>query len=138
MEMKVTYRQEKNTVISMLTYHFVFCPRYRRKIFELNGVESRFREIVHQICEQNDIEILELECHADHCHLIVNCPSKMSPSEIMRTIKFTTGAQLRTEFSELSKAQNLWTRSYFVCTMNSPSNLKDTIQNYIEMQKKRG
>lgn len=138
MSMKSTYRHEKNTVVSMLTYYFVFCPRYRRKIFDLDDVEPRFREIVHQICEQNDIEILRLECHADHCHLVVNCPPNMSPSEIMRAIKVTTGAKLRKEFSALSRAQNLWTRSYFVCTINNTSKLENTIQNYIEMQKKRG
>lgn len=139
MKIRTTYRHEKNTVVSMLTYHFVFCPRYRRKIFLIDDVESRFQELVHQICEQNDIDILKLECHVDHCHLVVNCPSKLSPSDIMRAIKVTTGAALMKEFSELSKAQNLWTRSYFVCTVNDACNtLEDTIQNYIEMQKKRG
>ncbi|MEB8734182.1 IS200/IS605 family transposase, partial [Bacillus cereus] len=35
------YRRAKTTV-SLLNYHFVFCPRYRRKIFLNAKVEERF------------------------------------------------------------------------------------------------
>lgn len=67
------HEQERKTV-SMVNYHLVFCPRYRRKIFLMDGLESRFKELVAQICEQNDIRILAMECHIDHCHLFVNVP----------------------------------------------------------------
>lgn len=129
------YRRTKTTV-SMVNYHFVFCPRYRRKIFLIDGVEARFKELVHQICEQNDIDILALECHIDHCHLFVNCPPKLSPADVMRIIKSNTGLILRKEFSAFAKVPNMWTRSYFVSTAGSVSN--DTIQRYIETQKTRG
>ena len=117
-------------------FDFVFCPRYRRKIFLIDGVEARFKELVHQICEQNDIDILALECHIDHCHLFVNCPPKLSPADVMRIIKSNTGLILRKEFSAFAKVPNMWTRSYFVSTAGSVSN--DTIQRYIETQKTRG
>ena len=67
------YRRTRTTV-SMVNYHLVFCPRYRRKIFLMDGLEARFKELVAQICEQNDIRILAMECHIDHCHLFVNVP----------------------------------------------------------------
>lgn len=60
--MKKDYRRTKATV-SMINYHFVFCPRYRRKLFLVDGFEARFKELVTQICEQNDIVILAMECH---------------------------------------------------------------------------
>lgn len=41
--MKNNYRRTKTTV-SLINYHFVFCPRYRRKIFDIDGVERRFKE----------------------------------------------------------------------------------------------
>ena len=132
--MKKVYRKTKTTV-SMVNYHFVFCPRYRRKIFLIDGVEARFKELVHQICEQNDIDVLALECHIDHCHLFVNCPPKMSPADVMRIVKSNTGLVLRKEFPEFAKVPNMWTRSYFVSTAGSVSN--DMIQRYIETQKTR-
>ena len=42
----------------MINYHFVFCPRYRRKLFLVDGFETRFKELVTQICEQNDIVMM--------------------------------------------------------------------------------
>ncbi|MFQ4200724.1 IS200/IS605 family transposase, partial [Clostridioides difficile] len=29
-----------------MNYHFVFCPRYRRKIFNIEGLEDRFKILV--------------------------------------------------------------------------------------------
>lgn len=53
----------------MVNYDLVFCPRYRRKIFLIDGVEARFKELVRQICLQNGYDIIALECDKDHCHL---------------------------------------------------------------------
>ncbi|MBQ3962495.1 MAG: transposase, partial [Erysipelotrichaceae bacterium] len=36
------YRRTKTTV-SLINYHFVFCPRYRRKIFNIPGVAESFK-----------------------------------------------------------------------------------------------
>lgn len=132
--MKNNYRHE-NTTVSMVNYHFVFCPRYRRKIFLIDGVETRFKELVLQICETNSIVILAIECHVDHCHLFVNCPPKLSPADVMRLIKSNTTAKLRQEFEQLSKCPTIWTRSYFVSTAGNVSN--ETIRRYIETQKTR-
>lgn len=129
------YRRTATTV-SMVNYHFVFCPRYRRKIYLIDGVEVRFKELVHQICEQHELDILALECHIDHCHLFVNAPPQVSPAQIMLWIKGGTAVVLREEFSALSRTKQLWTRSYFVSTAGEVSS--DTIQRYIESQKTRG
>ena len=50
--MKRNYRRTKTTV-SMINYHFVFCPRYRRRLFLVDGLETRFKELVAKICEQS-------------------------------------------------------------------------------------
>ena len=119
----------------MVNYHFVFCPRYRRKIFLIDGLEARFKELVVQICEQNGIDILALECHIDHCHLFVNAPPTLSPAEIMKLVKGTTGSILKKEFFSSGNAR-VWTRSYFVSTAGEVSNA--TIERYVKEQKTRG
>ncbi len=124
-----------NTTVSMVNYHFVFCPRYRRKIFLINGVEDRFKELVRQTCAQNDINVLAMECHIDHCHLFLNCPPKLSPSDIMRIIKTNTSRALLSEFEAFKHAPTLWTRSYFVSTAGNVSN--EIIKKYIDEQKTR-
>lgn len=132
--MKKSFRRTKTTV-SMINYHFVFCPRYRRKLFLVAGFETRFKELIAQICEQNDIVILAMECHIDHCHLFVNAPPTLSAAEIMKIIKGNTSRILKQEFFPDTVMQ-MWTRSYFVSTAGDVSN--DTIQRYVEEQKTRG
>ena len=53
---KDIYRRTATTV-SLIRYHFVFCPYRRRKIFLIPGIEDRFKELVRDICAENDIEI---------------------------------------------------------------------------------
>lgn len=119
----------------MINYHFVFCPRYRRKVFLVDGFEARFKELAAQICEQNGIEILAMECHVDHCHLFVNAPPTISPSDIMKVIKGGTSSVLKQEFFDYPEKMHLWTRSYFVSTAGEISSA--TIQGYVESQKMR-
>jgi len=128
------YRHTKTTV-SMINYHFVFCPRYRRKIYLIPKIEERFKELVNFKCKELKIEIIAIECDKDHTHMFLNCPPHLSPSDIMRYIKGYTGKILREEFKELSKMPSLWTRSYFCSTAGNVS--AETIKKYIENQKKR-
>lgn len=132
--MKNEYRRTSTTV-SMLHYHFVFCPRYRRKIFLIDGLEDRFKEAVIQICEQNNIEILAMECHIDHVHLFLSALPSESPADLMRIIKGNTSRILLSEFSSVLRSPTIWTRSYFVSTANQIS--RRTIQRYVETQKVR-
>ena len=97
----------------MLNYHFVFYPRYRRKIFDIPDVEDRFKTLVAEKCEELDIEILAMECLKDHAHLLLCCTPKQSQSSVMAQIKGYTSRAIRGEFPKLSKMPNLWTRSYF-------------------------
>ena len=73
------YRTTKTTV-SLINYHFVFCPRYRRKIFNIPNVEDRFKHLVNYICEEMEIEIIAIECDKDHTHMFLNCLPTMSPA----------------------------------------------------------
>ena len=132
--MKNEYKRTSTTV-SMLNYHFVFCPRYRRKIFLIDGLEERFKESVLQICEQNQIEVLAMECHVDHVHLFLSSLPKYSPADIMRIVKGNTSRVLLSEFSDVLRSPTVWTRSYFVSTAGNVSS--ETIRRYVETQKTR-
>ena len=76
-----------NTTVSLINYHFVFCPRYRRKIFLIPNVEERFKELVKTKCKELEIEIIAIECDKDHSHMFLNCLPTLSPSDIMQQIK---------------------------------------------------
>lgn len=132
--MRNLYRQTKPTT-SLIHYHFVFCPRYRRKVFLIPGLETRFKELVQEVCEEHEMEILAMECHKDHVHLFLSALPQFSIPEIMQSIKGKTSRMLRMEFPELAKMPSLWTRSYFVSTAGNVSS--KTIEWYVNTQKTR-
>ncbi|MCC0633923.1 IS200/IS605 family transposase [Clostridioides sp. ZZV15-6388] len=132
--MENKYRRTQTTV-SLINYYFVFCPRYRRKIFNIEGLEDRFKTLVKNKCKEMDIEIIAIECDKDHTHMFLNSLPTLSPSDIMQNIKGYTSKILREEFIELSKMPSLWTRSYFVSTEENVCS--ETIKKYVENQKTR-
>lgn len=84
--MENNYRHT-NTTVSLISYHFVFCPRYRRKIFLIPKVEQRFKELVKLKCKELEIEIVAIKCDKDHTCMFLNCMPTQSPSDIMQNIK---------------------------------------------------
>lgn len=133
--MKEKYLRTKTTV-SLINYHFIFCPRYRRKIFLDKDIEKRFKLVVEEVCNFLSIEIIAMECDKDHAHIFLRSIPKISPSDIMAKIKGVTSRKLRKEFSNLKHLKSLWTRSFFVATTGQVSSA--TIKKYVELQKKRG
>lgn len=128
------YRRTATTV-SLIRYHLVFCPRYRRKIFLIPGVENSFKTHTARTCKEAGIRILAMECYIDHVHMFVDVPPQMSIPEILKVIKGSTSHTLREEFPQLAAMPSLWTRSYFVSTAGNVS--AETIQGYVETQKTR-
>ena len=123
--MKNKYKHTKTTV-SLINYHIVFCPRYRRKIFNIPGVEDRFKVLTAMECEKNNIDVLAMECNVDHVHMFVSVYPQQTIPDVVKQIKGATSHKLREEFSQLKNMPSLWTRSYFV-----------TIEWYISTQKTR-
>lgn len=124
-----------HTSVTLINYHFVWIPRRRRKVL-LGVVAIRTKELIHEACDQLDIQILALEVMPDHIHAFLNCPPTIAPYQIMHRIKGYSARILRQEFTELLKMPSMWTRSYFCSTAGNVSSA--TIQKYIANQKTRG
>ena len=127
--------KQRAATVSTVHYHFVFCPRYRRKVFLIDGFKDRFVSLTTQICEQNDIELIDLECGQDYCRMLVHTPPTLGPADVMRLIKRGTGAILRQEFLP-GKCPQLWTRDYFVSAADKIS--QKVLVKYVESLPKRG
>jgi len=126
------YRHLRGSV-STLTYHFVWCPKYRRKV--LTGrVESTLRTPIGAKVAELYCEIVALEVMPDHVHLFLKAPPTHAPQHIANQIKGYTSHELREKFPELkSRLPSLWSRSYYVGSAGAVSSA--TIQRYIEQQK---
>jgi len=107
------YRHIRGSV-STLTYHFVWCPKFRRKV--LTGrVQSRLRALIVDKARELYCEIVALEVMPDHVHMLLKAPPTHAPQHIANQMKGYTSHVLREEFAHLkSRLPSLWSRSYYV------------------------
>ena len=127
------YLQSKISV-HFMNYHFVWCPKYRRKVITGN-IEKRLKQLLEEKTTELDCKIIALETMPDHVHIFVQAPPTVAPNRLVAAMKGYTSRVLRQEFTELtSRLPTLWTRSYFVSTHGHVS--ADAIKKYVEEQKK--
>ncbi|RKX52659.1 MAG: IS200/IS605 family transposase [Thermotoga sp.] len=123
------------TSIHFMNYHFVWCPKYRRKVL-VNKIAKRLEELIHEKAGDLSCNVISLSIQPDHTHLFIRAHPRISPNSLIGQIKGYTSRILRQEFPELKrKLPTLWTRSYFVSTHGHVSN--KMIQKYIEEQRGR-
>ena len=125
--------KSNNNVVYSCKYHVVWCPKYRRKVL-VNGVDSRLKELIIQICQEIQVEIIEMEIMPDHLHLLIEVDPQFGVHKAVKRIKGKTSRILRQEFPYLkTKLPTLWTNSYFVSTVGgAPLKL---IKEYVASQK---
>ena len=114
-------------------YHLVWCPKYRKRIFEREEVRERAKQMVGEICEAYDIEIEEMELTEEHIHLLVSFPPTRSIGEVVRIIKSNSGRGLFREFPGLRKrlwGGELWEDGYFARTVGDRMT-SEVIRKYI-------
>ena len=112
----------------------MWCPKYRKRIFERKEVRERAEQMIREICEAYGIEILEMEIEEEHIHLLVSFPPSRSIGEVVRIIKSNSGRGLFREFPGLKKrlwGGELWEDGYFARTVGDRMT-RDVIARYIE------
>ena len=118
-----------------LRYHFVFAPKYRKRV--LTGKIAKSVEgIIKFACQINDWEIFELAINKDHVHLYMGFSPKWSPSEIMNIIKGGTSRKIRDLYPNLDEVywgSTFWGDGYMV---KSVGEINDkVISEYVKKQR---
>ena len=107
-----------------LYYHIVFLPKYREP--RLTGAtKERLKTIFAEICDDKDLELVEVEIMPDHVHLFVGSPPRNEPSLLVNWLKGISARYYNQRYDDRIK----WTRSYYVGTAGSVS--KDAVEQYI-------
>jgi len=126
------YRTTSGSV-SALTYHLVWCVKYRRKVL-IGSIEQRLKELITEKANELKCEIIALEVMPDHVHLCFAALPTDAPQHFANQFKGYTSRYLREEFPNLkSRLPSLWSRSYYVGSAGHVA--AETIQRYIEDQK---
>jgi len=123
--------KHNRTSVTMVNYHIVFCPKYRRKLL-VGDIKKRLEEIMFDVALENGWDIISKEVMPDHVHLFISADVRSRPEIVVKRFKGRSSRYLRNEFPELLKMPTLWTRSYFLSTAGNVSSA--TIKKYIEQQ----
>ena len=79
------YRNASHTVYD-IKYHIVWITKYRYKILR-GAIAIRLRDLLKQGCEAKGIKILKGSVGVDHVHMLISCPTDLSPSQIAQYLK---------------------------------------------------
>ena len=114
-------------------YHIVFIPKYRRKVMYGN-VKADVREVLKKLCEFKKVQIVEGAVCADHVHLCVSIPPKLSVSEFVGYLKGKSALMIFDKHPEIGSKwdRTFWARGYYVSTVGNIT--EDAIKRYIQEQ----
>ena len=102
------------------SYHLVWCPKYRKKIFEREDLRERAGQLIREISEDYGFDVIEMEISVEHVHLLLSFPPSRSIGEVVRIIKSKSARGLFREFPLLKKklwSGELWEDGYFARTV---------------------
>ena len=126
-----SYRKSSHTIHD-LRVHLVWITKYRYKVLT-KQVGIRIRGIIRQICDANDIEIIQGRVSKDHIHLYVSYPPKLSVSEMVRRLKGRSSKRIQDEFPQLGKkywGKHFWGIGY--AAFSSGHVTDEMIQEYLK------
>lgn len=118
-----------------LHVHLVFVTKYRRDVFE-KAHYATMKAIFEKVCTNFEASLIEIDGEADHVHLLVAFPPKVSVSSLVNSLKGVSSRLLKKEHPELLKRYwkgVLWTPSYFAASCGGAP--IEIIRQYIEQQR---
>ena len=116
-------------------YHIVFAPKYRRKVF-YGSKRLEIVKILKELCRWKGVEILEGEACADHIHILVKIPPKISVSGFMGFLKGKSSLMIYEKWCNIKyqyRNREFWCKGYYVDTVGKNS---EKITAYIRNQLK--
>ena len=121
----------------LLMVHLIFVVKYRKNLLIKFGEEMK--QILHDIANEKNLVIIEIETDKNHVHLLVQYKPTMSVLEIVRLLKQISTYRIwrsKNNAEELKKyfwkEQTFWSDRYFACSIGNVS--KETIEKYIQTQ----
>ena len=128
-------RRGRNCVY-LLHSHLVFVTKYRYNVFTSDQLDY-LKQVVENICLQNDCELVEFNGEEDHVHLLINYPPTKQLSKLVNSFKGVTSRKLRQKYEGITDRYYkgvLWSPSYFAGSVGGAT--IDVVKKYIEKQQR--
>jgi putative transposase len=136
---KMVYKFDKNShSVYALTYHFVQCIKYRRKVLDFPEIIDELKVRSHKIAESYGIEIVAIETDLDHLHILFKAKPQTDLVLFINNWKSATSKALRNKFKDKIShklwANVFWSNSY--CLITTGQVTLDQVKKYVENQGK--
>ena len=116
-------------------YHIVWIPKYRKRAL-FTGLRSDLGRVLRSLVEQKESEILEERLRADHVHILIRLPPKLSVSSIVGFIKGKSAIFVARNVPGRRRnfvGESFWARGFYVSLVGLD---EEVISNYIKQQEK--
>jgi putative transposase len=137
----VTYELESGGhSVYLLTYHLVWCVKYRRKVL-VDAVADSLKAHVTRLLKEADCPLVAVETDLDHIQVVFRAKPTHQLSKLVNSLKGVTARRLFQEFPEVKAAVrtdwrgHLWSPSYFVVSVGGAP--LEVIKRYVETQGER-
>ena len=120
----------------LLHAHLVFTPKYRKNIFTKEHFDLMC-QVFENVCTKMDATLVEFDGEANHVHLLVLYPPRISIAVLVNSLKGVSSRMLRKQFPIFKKSYwgdgvALWSRSYFAASVGGAP--IEILRQYIEQQ----
>ena len=129
--------ESRNHSKYLLMCHLIFVCKYRKKLLIRLG--DQVKQLMHDIAEEHNLDIIEMEVDKDHIHILVKYNPTQSILDVVRHFKqISTYRIWRVEENvpylskHFWKEHTFWSDSYFACTIGNVSS--EVVQKYIQNQ----
>lgn len=114
-------------------YHIVFIPKYRKNVL-YGKVREDVREIIRTLRKYKKVGIIAGTVCADHVHLCVSIPPKISISDFVGYLKGKSALMIYDRHPEMGNKweRSFWARGYYVVTVGNIT--EETVKEYIRKQ----
>jgi len=99
--------------VSALLVLMVFVSKYRKKVFDEDGLKT-LENAFSGVAKQMNFQIIEFNGESDHVHLLVEYPPKLSISPIVNHLKGVSSRLYRQKHLSPSE-KHLWSPSSACC-----------------------
>lgn len=91
--MRTEHRRSAHSVF-LLHIHWVFVTQYRRKVFTKVTLDE-MRSVFERVCLEQGVQLTEFDGEADHVHLLLNDPPKLSVALLVKPLKGASSRHIR-------------------------------------------
>lgn len=132
--MRTEHRRSAHSVF-LLHVHWVFVTKYRRQVFT-KAILDEMQSVFERVCLEQGVQLTEFDGEADHVHLLLNYPPKLSIALLVKQLKGASSRHIRQQrYASIRQklwGNPLWSPSYFTGSCGGAP--LEVIRQYIEQQ----